>query len=183
MSTKPIFTKEELATEEWRSVHEHYEVSNLGRVRYVNILAGSYSGSPYQRISFASGQHGRSPQTKMVHTLVAQAFLGARPDGLVINHKDLNKWNNRVNNLEYVTQMENHLHARQNRDSWDTTHLDKNRRYGEEVNTAKLTADQVREIRRLYSEENVSNKELRRLYGISKGQVSKIVLRQNWKHI
>lgn len=178
---KPVFTEEELANEVWRPVHEHYEVSNLGRVRYVNILAGNFSGSPYQRISFASGKHGRSPQTKMVHTLVAHAFLGERPDGMVINHKDLNKWNNRADNLEYVTQMQNHVHARQNR-QWDTSNIG-SQTFGERVNTAKLTEADVLEIRRLYSEENVSNKELRQRFGISKGQVSKIILRQSWKHI
>lgn len=47
----------------------------------------------------------------MIHHLVAHVVLGPRPEGLVINHKDGIKTNNRPENLEYVTQAENIQHA------------------------------------------------------------------------
>ena len=46
----------------------------------------------------------------LVHRLVASAFI-KDPTGFVINHLDGNPSNNRVSNLEVVTQKENHLHA------------------------------------------------------------------------
>ena len=46
-----------------------------------------------------------------VHILVADAFLGPRPHGLTVNHKDLNKKNNHIENLEYITLTENIKHA------------------------------------------------------------------------
>jgi len=46
-----------------------------------------------------------------VHVLVANCFLGDRPPGLVVNHKDGNGANNWHENLEYVTQAENCRHA------------------------------------------------------------------------
>lgn len=49
-------------------------------------------------------------QYGLVHRLVASAHLG-NVDGYVINHIDGNPSNNAVNNLEIVTQRENHLHA------------------------------------------------------------------------
>lgn len=46
-----------------------------------------------------------------IHRLVALFYLGKRPHGLCVNHKDANKLNNRPNNLEYVTISENTKHS------------------------------------------------------------------------
>lgn len=46
-------------------------------------------------------------KTFKVHFLVAQAFLGERPRGMVVDHKDGNKLNNHYSNLHYVTVREN----------------------------------------------------------------------------
>jgi hypothetical protein len=46
-----------------------------------------------------------------VHRLVAAAFCDGYFDGAVVNHKDGNKQNNSSENLEWVTQSENNLHA------------------------------------------------------------------------
>jgi hypothetical protein len=46
-----------------------------------------------------------------VHTMVALAFLGPRPDGLQINHIDGDCQNNAASNLEYCTASENMKHA------------------------------------------------------------------------
>jgi hypothetical protein len=44
---------------------------------------------------------------RRVHQLVAEAFHGSRPDGLVIRHLDGDKMNNRATNLRYGTSSEN----------------------------------------------------------------------------
>lgn len=46
-----------------------------------------------------------------VHRLVAMAYLEASEEANVVNHKDGNKQNNRLDNLEWVTQQENVHHA------------------------------------------------------------------------
>lgn len=56
-----------------------------------------------------------SVRTHYVHRLVATAFLD-NPDNLpVVNHKNLNKSDNRVENLEWVTHQENNLHMQENK--------------------------------------------------------------------
>lgn len=94
----------------WKPVagNESYEVSNLGRVRYIKMLtitkskSGEARGAKrYARVSSKVGKNGK------VHQLVAEAFLGQRPEGYTIDHKDGNRENNRADNLEYVTLNEN----------------------------------------------------------------------------
>jgi len=50
-----------------------------------------------------------------VHSIVAKLFLGERPPGLTVNHKDCNKLNNHPSNLEYVSIAENLKHAIENK--------------------------------------------------------------------
>ena len=49
---------------------------------------------------------------RYVHSLVAQAFLGTQEKGITVNHKDGNKLNNHISNLEYCTYSQNNMHAR-----------------------------------------------------------------------
>ena len=49
------------------------------------------------------------------HVLIAFVFLGPCPPGYEVNHKNLDKTDNRIQNLEYVTHKENIRHARANR--------------------------------------------------------------------
>lgn len=54
------------------------------------------------------------PKTKLVHRLVAEYFIG-KSNGLQVNHKDGNKLNNCVSNLEYLDNEANRLHAYTNK--------------------------------------------------------------------
>lgn len=46
-----------------------------------------------------------------IHLAVAHTFIGIQKDGMIINHKDGNKHNNNLGNLEYITQRANVEHA------------------------------------------------------------------------
>lgn len=49
--------------------------------------------------------------SQAVHRIVAKIFIGDNPGGLQVNHKDGNKLNNKVSNLEYVSCRDNINHA------------------------------------------------------------------------
>jgi hypothetical protein len=102
--------------EEWRAIDGYpaYEVGDRGRVRRCRrdghrVLKPMVSTNGYFQISVYSGGRGRRV---LVHSLVAAAFLGPRPhDKREINHRNGNKHDNVVGNLEYVTRQENKRHA------------------------------------------------------------------------
>lgn len=54
---------------------------------------------------------GKKIRHKTIHSLVAEAVYGPRPEGYQVNHKDGNKLNNHPDNLEYVTPQQNTLHS------------------------------------------------------------------------
>ena len=102
--------------EEWRSIgifNGKYEVSNYGNVR--SLWFGKVKpiklldNHGYPEFKVRNGKD--KSKHKRENVAVAEAFLGKRPEGLVINHKDGNKHNNHVSNLEYVTYSENNLRA------------------------------------------------------------------------
>jgi len=96
-----------------------YEVSDDGKVR--SAINGRFKGSKpgrilnqvldnkgYLRVNLYFNAKGRPTR---VHGIVAEAFLGERPEGMTVNHIDGNKTNNHVENLEYVSNKENVRHA------------------------------------------------------------------------
>jgi hypothetical protein len=60
----------------------------------------------------------KSPKERLwrrVHRVVVEAYIGIIPDGLEVNHKDRNKHNNDVSNLEIVTRRQNIIHYHSNK--------------------------------------------------------------------
>ena len=105
--------------ERWRKTfYNYYEVSSYGRVR--RIVSGSPNTFPGRVLNPSKdsryplvvlyGPNGEK-KTVRVHILVAEAFLGPCPLNEEVNHKDTNKWNPRLSNLEYVTPKKNGRHA------------------------------------------------------------------------
>lgn len=108
--------------EQWRDIpgyEGYYQVSSEGRVKSLprkvarggNILSvngkmlrAGRTGKNYLMVVLSKEGVGKS---KEIHTLVAEAFLGPKPPGMVIRHLDGDKHNNRADNLAYGTLSDN----------------------------------------------------------------------------
>ena len=99
--------------EVWKDIKGYeglYQVSNKGRVRNMERVLKTFEcGSGYSEIILSKHQM-RTP--KLIHRLVAEAFLPNTESKREVNHKDGNKHNNDVDNLEWVTPSENQQHSR-----------------------------------------------------------------------
>lgn len=149
------FNQEELEKEEWRPVvgfEGAYSVSNLGRVRrnipedntYVGrILVLSKDSKKHFRYLRVHLVYGPIKKYCTVHSLVATSFLGPCPEKKQINHIDGVKINNRIENLEYVTQPENMSHAKRIGLLPHRTHC----KQGHELTPDNITSDDRRRCR------------------------------------
>lgn len=95
--------------EQWKVIADFpdYKISNKGRVysslTYRILKPRKHSKGYYNVALFKDGQM----HQKLIHRLVAEAFIPCDNKSLVVNHKDENKRNNKVDNLEWVTRSEN----------------------------------------------------------------------------
>ena len=94
----------------WKKInnYENYEVSSLGNVRNKNtgrILKPGIIGGYY-----CVGLSNIKTKTFSVHRLVALTFIENPENKTDVNHKDKNKLNNNLVNLEWNTSKENNTH-------------------------------------------------------------------------
>lgn len=163
-----------------------YEVSNLGRVRSIGWIVNRHDGTkavnpPRVLKQTASGrgylkiglylENGKRIQ-RNVHRLVAETFIPG-DHSLEVNHIDLNKSNNAVSNLEWLTQQENALHAKAN-GRYAVQHTDGRTLASINPNRAKkLKLQQVLEIRSACAA-GVPQSKTAKKYSITQAVVSKI---------
>ncbi len=94
-----------------------YECSNFGRIRRLNTDSRC---EKYKYLKLQSNKYGYTyvhatrTYRKLVHRIVAQLFISNPNNYPYVNHIDLNKTNNHVNNLEWVTSAMNTAHANNN---------------------------------------------------------------------
>ena len=160
--------------EEWRTIdwiaEGRFEVSSIGRVR--NKRTGRIRAlrprTGYWRV-------GIEMRVVSVHRLVATAFL-PNPDGKpYVNHKNCVRTDNRVENLEWCTHLENMRHASR---SGRMVAMK-----GEENPASKLSDEQVRRIREIYATRRLTQKQVGAMFGVSQRMVCLITRREKWVHV
>lgn len=151
--------------------YPHIFVSDIGMVYSLNGggLLGGLNRDGYLRCRVSN------TKKKFNHVLVMEAFIGEKPKGHTVNHKNGIKTDNRLCNLEYVTESENMKHS--------YAILGRDRRPGERSSNAKLTNAQASEIRKLKNN-GLSCREINNIFnfvGIS--TIRRVVYSKTYKEV
>jgi hypothetical protein len=179
--------------EKWKTIpgFSRYQASTTGELRSLNYknsgkikeLKPAIGNDGYLK-TMLQDDHGNYKSLN-VHTFIALAYYGPKPEGFEIDHLDCDKQNNRLMNLEYVTRGENMRRGYAN----GLISLPS----GEDHHSAKLTADQVAEIREYVKNNSTrradghlqgyGRKALAEKYGITEGHLKDIINRRRdiWK--
>lgn len=169
-----------MSDENWKAVvgyEGRYEVSDMGRVRSLprrykrrsQILKPSRRIGGYMRVTLCEGP---DKQQLLISRLVLTAFRGPCPAGQETRHLNGVRSDNRLGNLAWGTKLEN---------------ADDKRRHGtmchgEKHGRAKLTEDDVREIRRLHKI-GMRQVDLAEIFGIRQSKISSAIIGKTWAHI
>ena len=117
--------------------------------------------------------------SRKLHRWVMTTYIGERKKGYEINHKDGNKLNNSIQNLEYITKSENIKHA------YKLGFLTP--KIGSLNGNSKLNEQEVKEIREHASNHGryYGRKELAKKYSVSEGTIKDIITRRKnmWKNV
>lgn len=161
-------------SEEWRPIPGFvglYEASSEGRIRSIAQRSGTSPGRIFKRGTNGARYHAirlcgpTGHLNTRVHRVVALAFLGDPPSlAHEVNHKNGNKLDNRVGNLEWVTKGDNQRHSF---------------RLGLRKPVRKLTLTQVCEIRALRG--RMPQRAIANKYGVSQQAIMQIQTRKMWK--
>lgn len=166
---------------EWRKIpgFSAYSVSENGLVRrdirLHNSMPGPVSRSINDRGYWKTairGDDGRN-RTITVHTLVALAFLGPRPDGAVICHNDSDPTNARYTNLRYGTPKSNTA------DAIAAGSLCMGSRHPR----AKLTESDIPKIHAMWASGRFKQADIGAMFGVSQRAIWQVLHKIKWKHV
>ena len=160
---------------EWKPVkdYEGYEISSCGDVRNVKtgriLKHGRNRG--YASVNLYTGE--RKYKTKKVHRLIAEAFIDNAEGLPVINHKNGDKLDNRIENLEWCTQAHNIQHM-----------IDEGIHPGKGAThwAAKLNEEIVLQMRKLRAAGRSVN-EIARQFGVRHNTASQAISGASWAHV
>jgi len=189
--------------EVWKDITGYegrYKVSSFGRLKSLSngkwgfrpvtaIIIGTVSCG-YRRVQLRD-RNGRY-KGRLVHRLVAEAFIPNPENKPCINHIDGDKANNHIDNLEWCTYSENNKHAFRTglkvMEGHNAVAISKSRRgqrtsYGGSHGMSKLSENDVLQIRSIYEQGWFTQAEIGRAYNVDGSMIGKIVNRNNWTHI
>lgn len=160
---------------QWKAVvgwEEYYEVNGLGFIKRLNgPIIGQWEKRGYYKVKLSNPR-----KDIYAHRIVAEAFIPNPDNKPFVNHIDCNPLNNHYTNLEWCTQAENVKHSRA-LGRYPNTYWK-----GKRNHRAKLTDDQVRQIRNL-ANEGISQRDIASEIGASRRTVQKILKGEYYSYV
>ena len=168
--------------EQWRDIkgwEGFYQISNMGNLKSLKrpfvkedkILKACIDryGYPFACLC----KNGKKLACHKIHRLVLEAFVGLRPPGMEGRHIDGDKRNNKLDNIEWATH--------------EINELDKYRHgtiiYGSKNSFAKLTEDDVVQIRSLWKTGKFTQWALANKFNVRQFCIWSVIHRKSWKHV
>ena len=150
-----------------------YTISNLGIVRSLltgKIMKPYVTKFGYARVNLRIA-HSRDYKSYFVHRLVASAFLENKDNLAEVNHKDCNRLNNKVDNLEWMSKEDNIRYS--------FTHGNASNK-GLKNPNAKLDLNDIKAIRSLKATNRFYDTQIAKLFRVSSSTINKIVNNEIW---
>lgn len=180
--------------EMWKDIQGYegfYQASNLGRVRSIprvivdrknnrffkgRILKSYLDKDGYPTIILSKSNKKRVIH---VHRLVAQVFIPNLENKEQVNHIDGDKQNNRIENLEWCSNLENIRH------SWSSGLSTNKHCWGELNYKARLSESDVKFMRTNFisRSKDFGITAMARRFNISTGHAANVIYRRTWKHV
>lgn len=163
--------------EEWKCIYGYnnrYSVSSFGRVRSGDRVLKPQLNKKRRYHYICLEGDGRR-KNHILHRLVAYAFLPQVWGKNQVNHKDADKGNNKIDNLEWVTKEENYEHARKM-----GVYVGK---HGENSPCSRLKEKDVLEIFRLRMEKGLLHRQIAQMYGMGVSTITHILLGTRWSYL
>jgi len=153
--------------------HPEMTLSNLGNVRNAHGNPRKLNTSlPY--LTFGVKNRGVPQKNRYVHLAVLESFTGFKENGAVCNHKNGNKRDNRLVNLEWTTQKRNMQHA------FETGLIC---RAGNKNSRHKIKEHEVIELRQIHRMYGLNCTEAAKQFGVRYNTIHAIINEITWKHV
>ena len=160
-------------------IYDKFEISNNGQLRNIKtetIYKQTINKKGYCQVCVSLGSRSKKKIFR-IHKAVAETFISNPENKQEVNHKDGDKSNNNVSNLEWVTASENIQHAYQNGL--------KKPLYGMDNGASKLTQSDIEYIRErfVYGDHKCGARALGRKFNVDKNMILDVVRHISYTNI